>query len=110
VPTDAYYGWQVTEGGKQPYAFARCDAQPMMLAGLWDLGIGPRGDQVFTTTANATARAVHDRMPVILEPDNWPLWLGEAEGYPAKLLHPPADAVLRAWPVSRRVNSPRIAN
>ena len=63
---------------------------------------------IIATTANTTARAVHDRMPVILEPNNWPLWLGEADGNPAELLHSPADEMLRAWPVSRRVNSPRI--
>ncbi len=84
----------------------------MMLAGLWDVWKGVadetvRSFTIITTTANATARAVHDRMPVILELDNWPLWLGEAEGNPAELLHSPSDEVLRAWPISRRVNNPR---
>jgi putative SOS response-associated peptidase YedK len=112
VPADAYYEWRVTEGGKQPYAFARCDARPMMLAGVWDIWRGAersvvRSFAILTTMANATARAVHDRMPVVLEAEDWPRWLGEAEGDPAALLHPPADAVLRGWPIGRRVNSPQ---
>ncbi len=44
-------------------------------------------------------------MPVILEPADWPLWLGEAGGDPGSLLHPPSDGALRTWPVSRQVNS-----
>jgi putative SOS response-associated peptidase YedK len=59
----------------------------MMLAGLWDIwkvsgGETVRSFTIITTTANAAARAVHDRMPVVLERDNWPLWLGETEGNP----------------------------
>jgi putative SOS response-associated peptidase YedK len=57
--------------------------------------------------ANALMAPIHDRMPVVLEPTDWPLWLGEAEGDPATVLHPPADGVLHAWPISTRVNSPR---
>ena len=112
VPADAYYEWQPGEGGKQPYAFARRDEQPMMLAGLWDIwkasGVEAiRSFTIITTAVNEAARPVHGRMPVVLERDNWPRWLGEAEGSPAQLLHPPAGSMLRAWPVSRRVNSPR---
>jgi putative SOS response-associated peptidase YedK len=112
VPADAYYEWKPGAGGKQPYAFARRDEQPIMLAGLWDIWQSAgretiRSFTIITTAANAAAQPVHDRMPVVLEPDDWPLWLGEAEGSAATLLHPPADSVLRGWPVSRRVNSPR---
>jgi len=44
-------------------------------------------------------------MPVIVEPDGWPLWLGDVEGDAKALLHPAGD-VLHCWPVSRRVNNP----
>jgi putative SOS response-associated peptidase YedK len=50
---------------------------------------------------------LHDRMPVILEPSDWPVWLGEVEGDPAALLKPSADELLQARAVSRRVNNPR---
>ena len=46
-------------------------------------------------------------VPVILEPGDWPTWLGEVEGDPTTLLGPSAYDVLRVWAVSRSVNSPR---
>ncbi|HTV68656.1 MAG TPA: SOS response-associated peptidase family protein, partial [Rhizobiaceae bacterium] len=49
---------------------------------------------------------LHDRMPVILEPADWPVWLGEAAGDPGFLRHPSPYGTLRTWPVDRRVNSP----
>ena len=111
VPADAYYEWQAAPDGKQPYAFARHDSTPMMLAGLWDVWQGADGARLrsFTlimTSANDTARPIHDRMPVIVEAGNWPLWLGDEEGDAGELLRPAGDEVLKAWPVSRRVNSP----
>ena len=50
---------------------------------------------------------LHDRMPVILEEQDWPTWLGEFEGDSVALLCPAPDGLLRAWPVDRRVGSPR---
>ena len=110
VPADAYYEWQAGPDGKHPYAFARRDGAPMMFAGIWDIwhdegGARLRTFAILTTDANALAHPVHDRMPVIVEPDGWPLWLGDVEGDPKTLLHPAGD-VLRCWPVSQRVNSP----
>ncbi len=49
---------------------------------------------------------IHDRMPVIVDPEDWPLWLGEVEGGQARLLPPRDDLELKIRPVSRRVNSP----
>ena len=111
VPADAYYEWQATPDGKQPYAFARQDSAPMMLAGLWDVwqraaGARLRSFTLITTSANDTARPIHDRMPVIVEAGDWPLWLGDDEGNAGELLRPAGDEILKAWPVSRRVNSP----
>jgi len=56
---------------------------------------GPRGGK-----ANATLRQLHDRMPVIVEAADWPVWLGEAEGNPLALLRRAADGVLRLPPHS----------
>ena len=50
---------------------------------------------------------LHERMPVILEPDAWSTWLGEVDGEFAALMRPAADDVLQLWPVSRAVNSVR---
>ena len=114
VPATAFYEWRTDAeaGGKQPYAIARKDGQPMAFAGLWESWRLPNGEvlrtfAIVTTDANATMRQLHDRMPVILEPDDWPVWLGELAGDPSGLLRPAAEGVLRLWPVSRAVNSVR---
>ena len=60
---------------------------------------------IVTTNANETMRAVHDRMPVVLAPGDWAAWLEDDD--PARLLRPAPDELLRLWPVSRAVNSPR---
>ena len=59
---------------------------------------------IVTTNANRPMRQLHDRMPVILEKEDWPGWLGEVEVDPTTLLHPPADDALKLWPFSRAVN------
>ena len=73
VPADAFYEWKMVEGGKQPYAIARQDGQPMAFAGLWEGFKWPDGTvlrtfTIITTNANETVGELHDRMPVILEP------------------------------------------
>ena len=60
-----------------------------------------------TTAANDDMRVLHERMPGILEPGDWPVWLGEAEGDHTALLRPAAAGVVRLWPVSRAVNNVR---
>jgi putative SOS response-associated peptidase YedK len=112
VPADAFYEWRVLDGDKQPYAIARRDGQPMAFAGLWEGWRSPEGEvlrsfTIVTTTANATLRPLHERMPVVLEPADWPVWLGEASADPAALLRPAGEDVLRIWPVGRRVGNVR---
>jgi putative SOS response-associated peptidase YedK len=111
VPADAFYEWQVTEGGKLPWAIARADGEMLVFAGLWEGWRGPgdsvvRSFTIVTTGANATLRLLHERMPVVLEPDAWPLWLGEVEGDVTTVLRPSA-ASFRTWRVSNAVNNVR---
>ncbi len=61
---------------------------------------------LIVTAANRQMKPIHDRMPVIVKPGDWPLWLGEVEGDPTTLLPPREDLALKIWPVSRRVTSP----
>ena len=112
VPADAFYEWKTVADGKQPYAIARADGGPLAFAGLWESWRAPDGAvlrtfTIATTAANADMATLHDRMPVILEPDDWSVWLGEAPGAPASLLRPAAPGTVRLWPVSRAVNSVR---
>jgi putative SOS response-associated peptidase YedK len=111
VPANAFYEWKSTEDGKQPYAIARLDGQPMAFAGLWEGFRWPSGEvtrtfTIVTTDANADVANVHNRMPVILEAEDWPVWVGEADGSPTDLLRPSPGGTLRCWPVSREVNAP----
>jgi putative SOS response-associated peptidase YedK len=114
VPAGAFYEWQRVPGEKtkQPFAIARQDGQPMAFAGIWEGWRGEGGEvlrtfAIVTTDANQVMAPIHNRMPVILEESDWPLWLGEREGEPGTLLHPAADDVLRVWPVSRAVSNVR---
>ena len=80
VPADAFYEWKTTPEGKQPYAIARVDGTPLAFAGLWEGWRSPDGETlrtfaIITTSANADMAVLHDRMPVILEPPDWPVWL-----------------------------------
>ncbi len=111
VPADAFYEWKAQPGGgKQPMAIAPRSGEGLAFAGIWEGWRGEGGEVVrtfaiLTTDANAPMRAIHDRMPVVLAPDDWAEWL-EGED-PAALLRPAPDDLLRFWPVSKAVNSPR---
>jgi len=111
VPADAFYEWQVEDGAKLPWAIARADGRILVFAGLWEGWRGADGTiirsfTIATTNANATLRPLHERMPVVLEEADWPLWLGETGGDPAALLRP-SDVDFRIWRVSTQVNNVR---
>lgn len=83
-----------------------------MFGGLWEGWKGPDGEilrtyTIVTTRANAEMSKLHDRMPLVLEREDWPAWLGEVEIDPSSLLRPAPDGTLRMWAVSRAVNSVR---
>jgi putative SOS response-associated peptidase YedK len=105
VPATEYY--QRKHGPDEWFAITRRDWQPLAIAGLWEAYVRPNGDIertycIITVTANVTVAPIHDRMPLVLEPKDWPVWLGEVPGEPTSLLRPPADDVLVVRPVSRR--------
>ena len=112
VPADAFYEWKAVPDGKQPYAIARTDGAPLAFAGLWEGWRDPAGEvlrtfTIATTAANDDMASLHARMPVILEHDDWPVWLGEEVGDFAALLRPAPAGTVRLWSVSRAVNSVR---
>jgi putative SOS response-associated peptidase YedK len=112
VPVTAFYEWESTSQGKQPYAFMSSGDGILALAGLWERW--EKGLEVLetfailTTSANALLGRIHDRMPVILNASGISSWLdvecGTAEL--AALMVPSADDELRTHAVSRKVNSP----
>ena len=108
VPAPAYYEWRDDPDGKTPFAVARADGDPVAFGGIWQRWKSPEGEilhtfATITTDANRQLAGIQDRMPVIIERKDWPLWLGEAEGDPASLLRPAPEDVLRIWPVGTAV-------
>ena len=117
IPADGFYEWQASgKGPKQPFYIHARSGKPMAFAGLWEIWEGPNGEEVdtaaiVTTRANRTLSPLHDRMPVIIAPDAFDLWLncGEVDARNAEaLIQPAPDDLLEAWPVSTAVN--RTAN
>jgi putative SOS response-associated peptidase YedK len=112
VPADGFYEWARTGTAKQPYCFEVNDGELFALAGLWDRWRDPSGQwikscSILTTTPNAVTSVVHDRMPVILNPDAFDLWLdpGFTDVTAASELLQPYDArLMRSYPVSTRIN------
>ena len=89
---------------------ARIDGDPVVFGGIWERWKSPDGEilQTFatiTTDANRQLAGIQDRMPVIIERDDWPLWLGEADGDTSSLLRPAPENVLRVWPVGKAVGN-----
>jgi putative SOS response-associated peptidase YedK len=121
IVADGFYEWGPTgaqRGARTPYWFGLSSGEPFAMAGLWSAW-RPKDEEevepqltctILTASANSTVARVHDRMPVILDPEAEDAWLDRDlrnVGAVGELLSPlPAEA-LRAVPVSRRVNSPR---
>ena len=99
--------------GKQPYAIALADRRLMALAGLWENWRSPAGEwirsfAIVTTVPNELCAELHNRMPVVLKPEAWPVWLGEepADAFALKaLLAPFPSGEMICWPVSVRVGN-----
>src|ERR671922_108428 len=112
VPVDNFFEWQRKgPGPRQPYAVAMKDGSPFALAGLWENWRRPGSEEwmrtfaVVTTAANTLMSVIHDRMPVILHPEDYDRWLSKTELDPRELLVPYPAEPMTMWPISRRVNS-----
>ncbi len=114
VPADGFYEWQKTQHGKQPYSVRMAAAEVFALAGLWERWEGAAGGAVesftiITTTPNELVERLHDRMPVILRPDEFDRWLDPHYRDTSalhRLLRPYPANEMTAHPVSRYVNKP----
>lgn len=116
IPADGFYEWQVREGGKQPFHIRLVTGEPFALAGLYEHWQAPDGTwlhscTILTTEANELMRPLHDRMPVIIAPDQHAVWLDpdlrDAGPLQALLAPYPAELMV-ATAVSRAVN--RVGN
>ena len=124
VPADGYFEWQTEGGRRQPYRVTRADGAPMAFAGLWERwkalqdsrGKNPvsAGElietfTIVTTAAGPSVGNLHDRMPAVIEPDDFETWLS-APADEAERLHPllqPTGDAFTITRVSARVNAVR---
>jgi putative SOS response-associated peptidase YedK len=114
IPADGFYEWQRSGGRKLPFFFRMRDESPFGFAGLWERWEGEGGEvidscTILTTEANKVLRPVHDRMPVIVHPEDYSLWLEGDERERTllmELLRPYPAEEMAGYPVSPLVNSP----
>lgn len=111
VLADGFYEWHKEGAAKTPYFISRASDEPFAFAGLWEHWRSKESDDVIESATLITAEAndfmsrLHHRMPVIMEPATAERWLAGEDGIiDYAIEHTPR---LRAWPVDRRVNSPR---
>jgi putative SOS response-associated peptidase YedK len=114
VVADAFYEWPTRD---TPRLITVKNNEAFAFAGLWESWRTNEGDKkrletftILTTTANAFMAPIHDRMPVILSPDAWPIWLGETKASGEQLLalcRPYASDRMTSWAVSPRVGNVR---
>ena len=114
IPVDGFYEWERKAKGKLPHYIFGADRRPLPVAGLWSSWRDPEtDDRVLTATIltgkpNAMMEGIHDRMPIILQPEAWDMWLDpetEDTASLTELLAPYPDGLLSEYPVSTLVNS-----
>jgi putative SOS response-associated peptidase YedK len=115
VPADGFYEWKREGERKRPHWVHPRAGGPIAFAGLWETWMGPNGEEletaaIVTTAANDTLKPLHDRMPVVIQPDAFDLWL-DPNADPqmaASLMRPAPNDFFEAYEVSNAVG--RVAN
>lgn len=112
IPASGFYEWRKIGSRKTPYYIHMANHDPMAFAGIWDTWRSPEGEvietcAILTTRANELVAKLHDRMPVILPPESFDLWLDpdvhDLEVL-SPLLVPCPPEILAMHPVSMMVN------
>ncbi|MBW4630619.1 MAG: SOS response-associated peptidase [Iphinoe sp. HA4291-MV1] len=129
IVADGFYEWQLQAEKKQPYYFRLQEGKPFGFAGLWEQWRSQSGRSapspvgaasvigedeeiasctILTTEANELVQPVHERMPVILQEQDYDVWLNpevQTSEVLQQLLHPYPSEAMTAYPVSKVVNS-----
>jgi putative SOS response-associated peptidase YedK len=116
IPADGFYEWQRAGERKRPFYVRAKGGQPLAFAGLWETWTGPNGEEmesaaIVTTIANLTLGPIHGRMPVIVPPEAFDVWLDTANvdaRTAAALIAPAGDDLLEVYEITTAVN--RVAN
>ena len=115
IPADGFYEWKQEGGRKQPVYICTKDRQPFAFAGLWEHWEEQEGQfiescTILTTEPNDLLAQVHSRMPVILDQNDYDLWLDPDVQEVSRLkprLRPYPPEQITFYPVNLRVNNPR---
>lgn len=129
IPADSFFEWQERDGKRQPFRVMLKSGEPFCFAGLWDRWVKPPSPDnydtdldeappsetiesftIITRPANAAVAPLHDRMPVMVQPNHYGWWLNDQD--PRSELHQtalafPLEEPLKIYPVSNLVNSPQ---
>jgi len=112
IPADGFFEWKRVGGSKQPYYFQLKDESPFAFAGIWDRSRNGKvltiSCAIITTTANELVEPLHDRIPVMLKPESYVIWLSPQTDAMAlkKMLVPFPASIMLSHPVSSSVNYP----
>jgi putative SOS response-associated peptidase YedK len=113
VPADAFYEWAPRDG-KQPYLIKLRNGEPMGMGGLLEHWQGPEGEvltfTILTTDANPLMARIHERMPVIIRPEDYAAWTDPSLTDVTKIqamAQPYPERLMEAYPIGRKVNSPQ---
>jgi putative SOS response-associated peptidase YedK len=116
IPADGFYDWKAGAPRQPFFVRPKSHGGPIAFAGLWETWTGPNGEEldtaaIVTTRANRALAAIHDRMPVIVPPEAFDLWLDCTRvdaPTAAALITPASESLLECYEVSPAVN--RVAN
>ncbi len=114
IPASGFFEWDHSGKVRIPHYITLKDGSPFAFAGIWDSWKTPEGESletcsILTTTSNSLVAVLHDRLPVILHPTEFNLWLDRSMNNPESLkrLYQPYPAdLMQEWEVSTIVNSP----
>lgn len=112
IPASGFYEWKTDAGKKNPWFISYKSGEPLAMAGLWEIWRDPAGEIIetcciITTEPNLVMEPIHDRMPVLLDPDQWTAWLSPNDRRADSVLSmikPHAAEGMQAWPVTRELN------
>ena len=111
IPADGFYEWKKTVGSNsKPFYVRRSDRKQMIFAGIWQFSDDCEDRiptcTIITVPASEQILGIHNRMPLLMDPNDWAGWLGEGQGVKAaKLMKTPSHIELEVLNVTNEIKS-----